>query len=180
MTFLIQNIIIATSLVIIAIIFALRENIKNYALTKIARKRVITRGDSVPYLIRYTLFTCGLFSIKLHKALISDDETLHDHPWSYISFILAGGYYEETFVKKFPLDPNADIYFEEKSARYIQQSWKGPGSILFRRANVAHRLIIPKGEYSISLIITFRKKREWGFHTDEGWVPAQKHINQRL
>ena len=63
------------------------------------RKRVITdRTGKVPYLIRYYIFLKDRkkfpFNITLHKVLVSDEPTLHDHPWNWGAIILKGGYWE--------------------------------------------------------------------------------------
>lgn len=123
---------------------------------KILSRKILYRYQSknkIPYLIRWTLFQCRLFSIKIHKALISDIGPLHDHPWSYLSIILKGGYFEHT---------------EEGS------KWYGPGSILLRKANKLHKLEIPKGKSSLSLIFTSAKWRQWGFNIGDRWKPHNK------
>lgn len=50
-----------------------------------------------PYLERYYIgVVCGR-TIWLHHFLTSDgDRNVHDHPWSALSVILTGGYWEET------------------------------------------------------------------------------------
>ena len=68
---------------------------------KLGRRRVITERDSdVPYLVRYYVFLKDRknfpFNITLHKVLVSDEPVLHDHPWSYATFIIKGGYWENT------------------------------------------------------------------------------------
>lgn len=111
------------------------------------RKKVIVREDGKPYLVRWNLFECRWFSIKLHRILISDDDCLHDHPWSFISIILRGGYVEQS----------------EKSFKLY-----GVGSILFRKATWKHRLIIYQP--ATTLVITFKRVRSWGFWTKQGWI----------
>ena len=123
----------------------------------------------VPYLIRYTLFTCKYFSIKIHKILISDPSDMHDHPWDYISIILWGGYYEETLITE-----KEHIYHRENSSiinsverlnnTFHYKKWYKPGSILIRKGDAPHRLIIPEGKFAISLIFTSYKYRLWGYH----------------
>ena len=59
----------------------------------LGRYRVINdRQDKEPYLERYYLFLKDRenfpFNIFLHKFLKSDPDDLHDHPWSYFSFII--------------------------------------------------------------------------------------------
>lgn len=118
------------------------------------RKKTLLR-EGKPYLIRITLFKCSYFSVKIHKALISDPAIPHDHPWNYLSIILWGGYYEETIL--------------ESGA--WKQKWYKPGSMLYRKGNKFHKLILPEGKYSVSLIFVGKKWREWGFWDFyEGWI----------
>src|SRR4051794_40321026 len=71
----------------------------------------ITRADERPYLVRLIVFRCPWFACYLHWFHGNDDACLHDHPWGFISFILAGGYWETT--------PRG-------------RRWYGPGSLLVR------------------------------------------------
>ena len=135
---------------------------------KLLKKTVITRDDGKPYMIRRTLLTIGeLFSVKLHKIILSDDECLHDHPWAFITVILKGGYYEIS-------DNNG-----------IQKNiWYKPGSILFRSATWVHRLQLKVDEKGNSLpcrtlFFNFKRIREWGFITKSvGWVHWKKYSGQ--
>jgi hypothetical protein len=113
--------------------------------------------DNPIYLIRYSLMTTPWFAIKLHRILLSDDDCLHDHPWDFISVILWGGYVEETFSII-----NGYTYRHTRSRKRY-----GPGSFLWRPSPSPHRLIISKP--ATTLVITFRKKRKWGFYTPTGW-----------
>lgn len=116
------------------------------------KKSTITRGDNEPYLVRYSLLNTPWFSVKLHHILSSDDECLHDHPWSFISVILKGHYYE---------------------ANDGPMRRCGRGSILFRRASWRHRLIINRPVWTF--VITFRKTKEWGFFTKNGYVHHRRY-----
>lgn len=115
--------------------------------------RIRDGKDNPVYLIRYSLFTCPWFAIKLHKIMLSDDDCMHDHPWSFISIILRGGYVEHTPAAK-------RLY--------------GAGSILYRPAPSVHKLEI--FQPAITLVITFRRKREWGFYTFNGWTVWHRYI----
>jgi hypothetical protein len=136
-------------------------------LTKTIKRQVIYGDKGEPYLIRWALNT-RFGGVKLHHILRSDeDRDCHDHPWSFLSIILRGGYFEHT------PHPN----FE----RSTQRRWYGPGSILWRPAPSIHRLELPEPTRSPlnvpedntawSLVFTGPKKREWGFHTVCGFIP---------
>jgi hypothetical protein len=111
------------------------------------KKKIITRDDGDAYLVRYSLFSCRWFALKVHNILLSDPSCPHDHPWAFITFILRGGYVEHTL----------------SGSKY-----RGIGSVLYRPANYVHRLEVDKPVWSF--VITFKKTRSWGFYTKSGWV----------
>ncbi|RKR83214.1 hypothetical protein BDD43_3416 [Mucilaginibacter gracilis] len=114
---------------------------------KLYKKKVIQRIDNKPYLIRYSLFTCRWFAVKVHNIILSDFECQHDHPWAFVTILLKGGYVEYT-------QTGSKVY--------------GRGSVLYRPAESLHRLEIHQPVWS--LVITFKKVRQWGFLTPRGWI----------
>ena len=145
------------------------------------RKRVITdRSGKVPYLVRWYVFLKDRknfpFNITLHKVLVSDEPTLHDHPWSWGALILKGGYWEHTPEGKF---------------------WRGPGNIRFRSAKDLHWLELAKDKDGNeipcwSIFYMGRKEKEWGFvrfvYGNSGnewanagyrWVHNEEYLNER-
>lgn len=125
-----------------------------------------------PYLIRYSLFSCPWFAIKLHRILLSDDDCMHDHPWSFISIILSGGYFEHTPNPMAIPCPGSALYPNYPS----KLKWYGPGRILWRPAPSIHRLQVLKP--ATTLVISFKKKRQWGFWTPSGWKVWYEFIRQ--
>lgn len=112
----------------------------------------IGRGDDDgDYLTRWTLigkrFT-GRYRVFLHRFRRSDLDTFHDHPWPFVSLIVAGGYHERT----------------PKGRR-----WYGPGRILKRPATWAHKVEIAPGRECWTIVVTGLKVRTWGFHCPAGW-----------
>lgn len=152
------------------------------------KKSIISRdGDDSPYLIRYNLFECPWFSIKIHKILQDDRDCPHDHPWAFFSIILKGGY-----IEWIPVQQEAGegwIYVVDVTGG---QQEKGKlfraGTILYRPADWIHRLELraryvgavrylgvltapaTKSVPATTLVITFKKVREWGFWTKRGFV----------
>jgi len=129
---------------------------------KLGRRRVITdRDGKVPYLIRYYLFLKNRkhfpFNITLHKILVSDEPTLHDHPWKYATFIIAGGYWE-----------HIPIHSQEGNVVGSTRVWRGPGHFRMRGADDLHWLELAKDPDGNeipcwSLFFMGRKVKEWGF-----------------
>ena len=141
------------------------------------KKTVLFRsGDAkkLPYLVRYTLFSCKWFSIKLHHILISDEDCLHDHPWAFISIGLWGSYLEYR-----QWDPQILRDFRNKAqytvATETHRRYRAPW-IIYRPANSIHRLELKKPVWT--LVITFKKVRQWGFWTRKGWIPWFKYSPQ--
>jgi hypothetical protein len=125
--------------------------------------RIRDGKENPVYLIRYSIFTCPWFAIKLHRIMLSDDDCMHDHPWSFISIILSGGYFEHSFVNR-----SRSVL----SLGTISPTWKrwyGIGSILWRPSPSIHKLELPEGKTATTIVITFKKKRQWGFYTPSGW-----------
>lgn len=54
--------------------------------------------DPVDYLVRWRVVQTPWFGIYLHKLGTSDPrDTLHNHPWPFVSVVLRGGYDEQIF-----------------------------------------------------------------------------------
>lgn len=98
-------------------------------------------------------------NIYLHHFLKSDPhETLHDHPWFNISYLLEGEYTEE-------LIQDGGVH-----TRTVYRA----GNIRFRRAATAHRIEIDQPCWS--LFISGPQVREWGFHCPNGWRPWNEFL----
>lgn len=115
---------------------------------------------------------------RIHVIHASDKEThLHDHPWSYISVILDGAYYE---VRHFPteaaaLTPDAGVLVA--GPHYLREvqiwqtiRWYTRGSVLVRNANDTHRVLVREGAPATTLFIMGSYVNKWGFATPDGKV----------
>jgi hypothetical protein len=132
----------------------------------------LIQAKGEPYLARWTILSTPFFSIKLHYILASDpDRELHDHPWWFVSLVLAGGYWE--YFQGCEQDSKV-IVGSDGAARFQQSKpakWRRRFSVVFRRANFAHRVILdPKG-YAVTLVLTGPATRTWGFLCRDGWKP---------
>ena len=118
----------------------------------------VVGSENEPYLLRWWMIPRNsFFNVYLHKFLRDDiDRALHDHPWTSLSLVLRGGYYEIT----------------DKGKR-----WYGPASLIFRSATHRHRIVLPKpGRPAWTLFMTGRKRREWGFWCPQGFVPWRDFV----
>lgn len=123
-----------------------------------------------PYIYRWHLQPYdGHFANTYFHVQVQDDpdRPLHDHPWDNCSVILSGGY--EEWIDNRPM------------AEQPQKIRRHPGEMVFRRAEQAHRLLIPDGvPYSLSLFHTAPRRRPWGFwvllSTGPKWFPSSELI----
>jgi hypothetical protein len=127
----------------------------------------ITRTWSqLPYLTRWTLARLGTLAMYLHRFQRSDADEPHDHPWPFVSIILAGGYWEWTPAAAWASGDGP-----------MQRRWYGPGRILVRPAHWIHRVEIPAGGEAWTLIVHGAKVRSWGFWCPvAGFVPWRAHL----
>lgn len=131
------------------------------------RKRVILdRNNTSEYLVRYYLFIKDRksfpFNITLHKILMSDEPTLHNHPWNWGALIVKGGYWEHT--------PNGKF-------------WRGPGSFRFRKSEDLHYLELEKDKDGKelpcwSLFFMGKQKTDWGFKVNNRIVNHAKYLKE--
>lgn len=112
-------------------------------------------GYYQPYLDRLYIIRCKWFSVRFHKILMSDmDRHLHDHPWNWVTFMVKGAYVETT----------------EKGSRKVRA-----GMVNGHKATTPHKLTLLSKEVW-TVFITGRETREWGFHTEEGWLPHFEYL----
>jgi hypothetical protein len=139
----------------------------------LGRKRVVMdRIDNEPYLERYYLFLKDRkrfpFNVFLHKFLKSDPDDVHDHPWSYFTLILKGGYYE--WIPQFN---SAGEKFGEIA------KWRGPGHFRICNANSFHRIELDPSVTCWTLFMPGPQQREWGFLTRGKWVQHEEYLASR-
>jgi len=109
-------------------------------------------GDKELYLRRYYLLKLPGFAIYLHRIYRSDsDRHCHDHPWHFVTCVVAGGYIEHTLA--------CPEGFQR--CRFLP-AW--------RPRNFAHRLTLTQTPTTTIVLRFGWKPRAWGFHTERGWI----------
>ena len=139
-------------------------------MNKLGRYRLIPdRTTGADYMHRYYIFLKDRkwfpFNVTLHKIVRSDDPIMHDHPWGYMTFILSGGYWEHTPV--FNNDGKMIAEF---------QKWRGPGSIIIRKANDYHWLELAEGGTATTLFFMGPQQRDWGFLKNNKWIQHENYL----
>lgn len=123
------------------------------------------REPGVVYLTRWHLLRTPWFGIYLHCIRRPDaDRHLHDHPWSFVSIVLLGGYIEHLPRNWIVTSDRAGMIPEN---RLVQRRLF---SIARRRASDAHRITHLLRKPTWTLVLIGKKTRSWGFHTERGWV----------
>ena len=106
------------------------------------------------YMHRWHSFKTRFLSEYIHLYLGSDPTLwLHDHPWPSLSICLRG------VMREIRDGPGGD-----GQTVTIRQ-----GTMTLRPPRVAHRLALVSGP-AITLFCAGPRLREWGWHTDTGWV----------
>lgn len=99
-------------------------------------------------------------SARIHQILRSDtDVAMHDHPWSSISIVLDGGYWEVL--------PLSQDQHPARDALFHQVVWRAPGDVVQRRASDRHKILLPEGKSAWSLFIMGQWEKDWGFYDAE-------------
>jgi hypothetical protein len=130
------------------------------------------RVNNEPYLERYYIFLKDRkwfpFNVFLHKFLKSDPDDVHDHPWSYATLILKGGYYE--WVPNF--DSTGNKIGETRH-------WRGAGHFRICSSTSYHRIELKEGVTAWTLFMPGPQQRNWGFLVDNKWIPWEKYLTAR-
>jgi hypothetical protein len=111
-----------------------------------------------------------LIRVFLHLIKMPDtDRHPHDHPWSFLTIILWGGYWEAVYQNKAQLAGE-----EQPLIRYL-----GPGSVVFRRAEHTHQIIKINGSAAWTLVFAGSSRRAWGFWgTDGKFIPSGQYLKR--
>ena len=132
---------------------------------------VIVAPEGTPSLYRWHLVEERDWgNVFLHIQVQSDPERpLHDHPWDNQSVILSGGY-DESYLPSPTRTP----------ASYARHRELRKGAVVTRRAEEAHRLVLPPDiPYTMMLFTTGPHRRAWGFWYPDGWHDAKRHVADR-
>ena len=106
------------------------------------------------YITRLHILKTPWFAVCLHYLNKPDPEPfLHDHPVSFLSIILTGGYWERRFNFK-------------HGHHVVMHRWYNWVSATDRDQHT----IIDVLPNTVTLAFMGPKTREWGFHRPEGWI----------
>lgn len=111
------------------------------------------------YLTRYRVIQTPFASIYLHRMDSPDSRpTLHDHPWSFVSIILRGGYWEQRL----------DLHTRQMRRRKVRH-------VNVMRRDDAHYIESLFRAPTWTLLFVGKRRRTWGYwrHADD-WTDLQR------
>jgi len=147
---------------------------RRWALFKPTPIRLPEVPDKV-YLARLRIIETPWFSLFLHAIHTPDDQRyLHDHPWSFVSLVLRGGY-EEIFAWHIG---HAVRYANGLFSGTIRRTWT-PLSVHRINRGEFHTIRSLKRSPTWTLLFVGPRRQDWGFATKDGWVSAETLENQR-
>lgn len=114
------------------------------------------------YLRRWRLVQTPWFGVYLHRIQRPDgDRYLHDHPWSFVSLILWGGY-REAYLDQ------ADAAFTPDRPR---NRWLRAGTMHRMGRGSFHAIRRLLRVPTWTLVLVGPRRHGWGYLTDDGrWV----------
>lgn len=112
-----------------------------------------------PMLMRWRILQTPLFGIYVHFIYREDlDPVPHDHPWSFWSFVVHGGYWERLYP-----DARTPTNRPQRHGMWTMHHFP---------LRSAHMITSVKRR-TITVVFVGRKVRSWGFWDNGG------HVNQR-
>lgn len=114
------------------------------------------------YILRLHIFKTPWCALCLHWLYRPDAEPwLHDHPVSFLSIILRGGYAEKRW------NPTQGLHVKlNRRFNFVRATHNDKHRIIFCRKN------------TLTLCLMGPKTREWGFHMPTGWLYWKRYYER--
>ena len=100
------------------------------------------------------------FNAFLHNFKASDEPVFHDHPWTWCSIVLKGGYWEHRIGQP--------------------RKWRGVGSICFRKSTDLHWVETDPFTDTWTLFMHGKRQRDWGFIVNNQWIHWKDYLAERI
>jgi hypothetical protein len=141
-------------------------------------RMVLRRYDGLQYLSRWGAAVESIGGIYLHRMDAPDPGLdLHDHPWSFVSIVLWGGYSEErAFARDAPSWAMLAEAFPGSCTRGVtrRRRWL---SVRALRLDECHRVTELHGGPVWTLVLRASRRRQWGFYLPSGWMHEREYDN---
>lgn len=136
------------------------------------RRLTLRRADGQVYLDRWGVGHDRIGRVLVHKMSAPDPGVdLHDHPWTFVSIVLWGGYDEER------ADTRDAFRFAEIALRVGPQAKRGHTvnrrwlSARRLRLDECHRITRLHRRTCWTLVVAGPRRRGWGFYLPHEYLP---------
>jgi hypothetical protein len=115
------------------------------------------------YLRRLVLFKTPWFGVQVHWIYVKDsDRDPHNHPSSFLSLVLRGGYIEQR---------------QQEIASRVERRNRIRWSVARTTRKDFHTIVFLDGSPVITLLLTGPRSSDgWGFLTPDGYVPQEVYV----
>ncbi len=128
-----------------------------------------SENPDLPYLKRLRLLQTPWFGVFVHAILEPDrDRHPHDHPWTFRSLILRGGYTEEIY----PIPTSGVLELDG-----VTHHNRRPGGLHHMQRGKVHRIKTINGP-TTTLVLVGRLTDSWGFLTEDGFINWREYLNE--
>lgn len=143
----------------------------------VLRRLTLRRADGRVYLDRWGAQIIGdRLGIYLHKMSAPDPGIdLHDHPWTFITIPLWGGYTEErALCREAPGMAKIADRFPDTCTRGVveHRRWLRPRMM---RLDECHRITALDRPTVWTLVLRGPRRRKWGFYGPWGYLPEPEY-----
>lgn len=131
-------------------------------LRKLFLIREIKSKEGALHFRRWRLLSTPWFSIFIHQIFKGDeDRHCHDHPWSFVTCILKGGYVEYN-------ENSSQWDIENGNGKYCLPSLTT--GIRFVKSTKLHTIRLIRNRPTTTLVLAGPRNREWGYGINGGWL----------
>jgi len=128
-------------------------------LRKLFLTREIKSQEGALHFQRWRLLQTPWFAIYIHRIYRHDEDVhCHDHPWSFVSIILGGGY---------------DVTYPG------WLGWTSPFIVSVNKSTKFHQITRLHKVPTTTLVFTGPRNREWGYDVDGEWVHHKEYRSRK-
>lgn len=136
-------------------------------------------GDGT-YLTRWRVIQTPWFGLYVHRFTGPDPRpTLHDHPWSFRSLVLKGGYIEATEYARhasLPVNWRGQDIPTDSLRRHGAWTTLRRWTWNHKAAGDAHTIVRLLSVPTWTLLLVGPRVRQWGYTDPDGtWTPFDQH-----